>query len=148
MGRYEPFWALMLKWRWALGAKNKCAEKDKADDRWQTAYDGSSLNRSDEIEKTFHWASRYGQIVQATLPELLAIKGFRNIHGIVTVHRFPRLWRGSSTDIQGSRLRTKKGLKNLCSLHSFLSPGDLPIDPLPFLFMSKSKPYINNMYIN
>jgi len=51
LGQYEPFWAPMLKWRWALGARNKCAEKDKADDRWRTAYDGSSLNRPNEIEK-------------------------------------------------------------------------------------------------
>ena len=50
LGRYEPFWAPMLKWRWALGARNKCAEKGKADDRWRTAYDSFSLNRPNEIK--------------------------------------------------------------------------------------------------
>jgi len=63
-------------------------------DRWRTAYDGSSLNRGP--------ADRRRQMIPATLPKLLAIKGFRNIHGIVTVHRFR---------VQGSRLRTKKGSK-------------------------------------
>ena len=58
----------MLKWRWTSGARNKCAGKDKADDRWRTAYNGSPLNRPDEIEKK-HFIGQAGAS-QYHLPEL------------------------------------------------------------------------------
>jgi len=56
-------------------------------DRWRTAYDSSSLNRAGQTgisRPQYHLPELRGrQIVLATLPELLAIEGFRNIHGII-----------------------------------------------------------------
>ena len=66
LGRYEPFWAPMLRWRWTIASEHKARYRNVADDRWRTAYDGSSLNRGpasrcpDEIEKK-HFIGQAGR---------------------------------------------------------------------------------------